>query len=203
MEEEAWVTDAEGIGPHHRMLKSMEIEERRDEEEKPPQSIAEAIEGVPSGQNEEEVEESATVQQQQKKEEPPPPMISLNIPTAEKHISEETLNDALLLQESEEGVNTMASVDQQQQQPSEAEDGTEGDEATNDAQTADEGAKTNAEAAVAAKDAAESAEAIRTATAAVKNIMNDPKSVEARTCCASILSVFHDHCDPTTTGVED
>ena len=33
--------------------------------------------------------------------------------------------------------------------------------------------------------------------------MNDPKSVEARTCCASILSVFHEHCDPTTTGVED
>ncbi|KAL7450927.1 hypothetical protein ACHAWC_002782, partial [Mediolabrus comicus] len=200
-EEEAWVANAERIGPHHRMLKSMEIEERRDEEEKPPQSIAEAIEGVPSGQKEEE-EESVTVQQQQKKEEPPP-MISLNIPTAEKHISEETLNDALLLQESEEGVNTMASVDQQQQQPSEAEEGTEGDEATNDAQTADEGVKTNAEAAVAAKDAAESAEAIRTATAAVKNIMNDPKSVEARTCCASILSVFHDHCDPTTTGVED
>ena len=33
--------------------------------------------------------------------------------------------------------------------------------------------------------------------------MNDPKSIEARTCCASILSVFHEHCDPTTTGVED
>lgn len=206
MQEEIWVAGAERMGTRHRILKAMDliIEERRGEEEKPPQSIAEAIEGVPSGQKEEE-DESATVQQQQKKEEPPPPMISLNIPTAEKHISEETLNDALLLQESEEGVNTMASVDQQQQQqqPSEAEEGTEGSEATNDAQTLDEGAKTNAEAAVAAKDAAESAEAIRTATAAVKNIMNDPKSVEARTCCASILSVFHDHCDPTTTGVED
>ena len=34
-------------------------------------------------------------------------------------------------------------------------------------------------------------------------MMMDPKSIEARTCCASILSVFHEHCDPSTTGIED
>jgi NhaP-type Na+/H+ or K+/H+ antiporter len=61
-----------------------------------------------------------------------------------------------------------------------------------------------ADAAAAVKDVAESANAIRTAVEGVqKSMMNDPKSVEARTCCASILSVFHEHCDPTTTGVED
>ena len=60
-----------------------------------------------------------------------------------------------------------------------------------------------AESNEAVQDAAESAHAIRAAVDSVKNSMSDPKSVEARTCCASILSVFHEHCDPTTTGVED
>ena len=95
----------------------------------------------------------------------------------------------------------MTSMDHQpQQQVNEA---VGGEETIANVQPNVEETATNKEAAVAAKDAAESAEAIRTATDAVKNIMNDPKSVEARTCCASILSVFHEHCDPTTTGVED
>ncbi|KAL7435699.1 hypothetical protein ACHAXM_006026 [Skeletonema potamos] len=168
----------------YRKLHLTEKEGRSVEEDKP-QSIAEAIEG-------------ALPVQQQQKEQSPPPKISLNIPTAEKHISEETLNDALLLQESKTEEHKVPSLDQQPQQQVQ-EVMTEGE--VSDAQPKDEA--TNAEAAVAAKDAAESAEAIRTATDAVKNIMNDPKSVEARTCCASILSVFHEHCDPTTTGVED
>jgi hypothetical protein len=28
-------------------------------------------------------------------------------------------------------------------------------------------------------------------------VLNDPTSVEARTCCASILNVYHEHCDTT------
>lgn len=183
-QEATWFTEM----MKQRKLSLTEKEERRVEEDKP-QSITEAIEGAPPAQ-----------QQQQQKEQSPPPKISLNIPTAEKHISEETLNDALLLQESKTEEHKVTSVDQQPQQ--QVQEAMTEDEASN-AQPIDEGSATNAEAAVAAKDAAESAEAIRTATDAVKNIMNDPKSVEARTCCASILSVFHEHCDPTTTGVED
>jgi len=187
-QEATWVAEMEE--KNHRKLSEAEEEERRVEEDKP-HSIAEAIEGVPPAQ------------QQQQKEETPPPKISLNIPTAEKHISEETLNDALLLQESNADEHKVTSVDQQQPQQQVQEATGEDEASSNNAPPNDEGIATNAEAAVAAKDAAESAEAIRTATDAVKNIMNDPKSVEARTCCASILSVFHEHCDPTTTGVED
>lgn len=184
-EEAMWLAE---FGVNQRKLSQSEEEERRVEEDKP-HSIAEAIGGVPPAQ------------QQQQKDETPPPMISLNIPTAEKHISEETLNDALLLQNSNADEHKVTSMDQQSQQQGQEVPGE--DESSNIGQPNDEGTKKNAEAAVAAKDAAESAEAIRTATDAVKNIMNDPKSVEARTCCASILSVFHEHCDPTTSGVED
>ena len=121
-------------------------------------------------------------------------MISLSIPTSEQHINDQVLNDALMLQESSNKEQKVTSSDganatstQQHQQ--------EGDKGP-------DGAAKNSYAE-AARDASESAEAIRTATESVKNIMTDAKSIEARTCCASILSVFHEHCDPTTTGVDD
>ena len=110
------------------------------------------------------------------KKEDDSPKISLLIPTADEHISEDLLNDALLLQEAN-------------------------DEPKEDA--AHPAANNTANLEEAARDAAESANSIRTATDAVKQMMMDPKSVEARTCCASILSVFHEHCDPTTTGIDD
>lgn len=149
--------------------------------------------------------------QQQKHEQP---MVSLNIPTADKHISEEMLADALLLQEAD----TQAT---QQQQPSEQQSHQDSEQAPGELAHAKDQppqsqnvapepvANSNVTAVspaadAAIQDAAESAGAIRTAVETVKNSMNkDPKSVEARTCCASILSVFHEHCDPTTTGVED
>jgi NhaP-type Na+/H+ or K+/H+ antiporter len=116
------------------------------------------------------------------------------IPTADEHMSEEMLNDALLLQEAKivdpkpQSVSQEAIPQEKIQQPQEEPKPTTGNSTASEE---------------AARDASESAEAIRTATEAVKNMMIDPKSVEARTCCASILSVFHEHCDPTTTGVED
>lgn len=123
------------------------------------------------------------------------PKISLMIPTADEHMSEEMLNDALLLQEPKivvdpkpQSVSQEATPQEKIQQPQE-----EPKPMTGNSTASEE----------AARDASESAEAIRTATEAVKNMMIDPKSVEARTCCASILSVFHEHCDPTTTGIED
>lgn len=184
--------------------------------------------------------EPPPVQQKQKQEQQHvPPMISLNIPTSDKHISEEMLNDALLLQSSDNDAPTQpkavansaatGSHDvQQQRDRADGENMPPSSETTQGAMPVGQpqhqqqlkqhqdsvsspiaaGASStvkNMTAAPneAAQDAAESAEAIRTAVEGVKNIMNDPKSVEARTCCASILSVFHEHCDPTTTGVED
>ncbi|KAL3793744.1 hypothetical protein HJC23_013306 [Cyclotella cryptica] len=123
------------------------------------------------------------------------PKISLMIPTADEHMSDEMLNDALLLQEAKTivdpkplPVSQEATPQEKLQEPQDEPKPTVGN---------------NTASEEAARDASESAEAIRTATEAVKNMMMDPKSVEARTCCASILSVFHEHCDPTTTGIED
>ncbi|KAL7467347.1 hypothetical protein ACHAXS_007587 [Conticribra weissflogii] len=129
---------------------------------------------------------AAPVQQKPQKEQAQP-MISLIIPTSEEHINDQVLNDALMLQESKKKGNS----------------GDSGGNQTDVEQLPEEESGNKKAAAEAARDASESAEAIRTATEAVKNIMNDPKSIEARTCCASILSVFHEHCDPTTTGVDD
>ena len=47
---------------------------------------------------------------------------------------------------------------------------------------------------LAAEDAAASSKALSDTTAAISSILNDPTSVEARTCCASILNVYHENC---------
>mmetsp|Transcript_29234 Transcript_29234/g.44218 ORF Transcript_29234/g.44218 Transcript_29234/m.44218 type:complete len:559 (+) Transcript_29234:28-1704(+) len=49
----------------------------------------------------------------------------------------------------------------------------------------------------AAVDAVTSSKAIQDTTAAVSALLNDPTSIEARVCCASILNVFHEICDTT------
>ena len=43
-------------------------------------------------------------------------------------------------------------------------------------------------------DAAASTKAIADAADVVSSLLNDPSSVEARTCCTSILNVFHENC---------
>mmetsp|Transcript_16709 Transcript_16709/g.34898 ORF Transcript_16709/g.34898 Transcript_16709/m.34898 type:complete len:1258 (+) Transcript_16709:259-4032(+) len=133
--------------------------------------------------------------QQKPQKEQAQPMISLIIPTSEEHINDQVLNDALMLQESKKKSTSGDNND--------VISSSTGGNQTNSEQPPEEESGNKKAAAEAARDASESAEAIRTATEAVKNIMNDPKSIEARTCCASILSVFHEHCDPTTTGVDD
>ena len=40
------------------------------------------------------------------------------------------------------------------------------------------------------------AKAVQDTEAVISAVLNDPTSVEARTCCASILNVFHENCDP-------
>ena len=48
--------------------------------------------------------------------------------------------------------------------------------------------------AAAVADAAKSTKAVSDALDFVASVLNDPSSVEARTCCTSILNVFHDAC---------
>jgi NhaP-type Na+/H+ or K+/H+ antiporter len=179
------------------------------------------LKAADADEEQEEVGESSVAQQQhpQKQEKLEVPLISLNIPTSNKHVSEGMLNEALLLQQTDVAAKASVSESRSSQDSSpprasalrgiddydgnnaSPEEAADPEEAT---LTAANRPNITADAAAAVKDVAESAEAIRTAVEGVqKSMMNDPKSVEARTCCASILSVFHDHCDPTTTGVED
>jgi len=44
-------------------------------------------------------------------------------------------------------------------------------------------------------DAAVSSKAVSDAADMISNVLNDPTSVEARTCCTSILNVFHENCN--------
>lgn len=46
----------------------------------------------------------------------------------------------------------------------------------------------------AVNDAKASSKAVADTNAAVSALLNDPTSIEARTCCASILNVYHENC---------
>lgn len=50
------------------------------------------------------------------------------------------------------------------------------------------------ESLVAKEEAAKSKKSISATSDAVSAVLNDPSSVEARTCCASILNVYHELC---------
>jgi hypothetical protein len=92
--------------------------------------------------------------------------MSLDLPTLNEHVSDKVVSETLLL--------------------------TQGDEIIEKAQN--ESLAKLREKADAAQDAHASAKAVADANAAVSALLNDPTSVEARTCCASILSVYHENC---------
>lgn len=46
----------------------------------------------------------------------------------------------------------------------------------------------------AGEEAAKSSKAVSDTLEFVSNVLNDPSSIEARTCCTSILNVFHENC---------
>jgi len=54
--------------------------------------------------------------------------------------------------------------------------------------------QTNHTVTEAQADASASSKAVSDAADMVSNVLNDPTSVEARTCCASILNAFHETC---------
>jgi hypothetical protein len=100
------------------------------------------------------------------------PIQSLSLPTSNKHVSDKMLSETLMLQ-TEEDIEAAVKVSNQ----------------------------TNATLNEAQSDAVASSKAVHDTIAAVSAVLNDPTSVEARTCCASILNVYHEHCD-TTEGNE-
>lgn len=55
-------------------------------------------------------------------------------------------------------------------------------------------AATNNATANAVADAAKSTKAVSDTFEYISSVLNDPSSVEARTCCTSILNVFHENC---------
>jgi hypothetical protein len=95
------------------------------------------------------------------------PKQSLTLPTSNEHLSGKMLSETLLLQ-NEDTIQSAIRT------------------AAN---------HTNATLNEAAVDAVISAKAVQDTTAVVSAVLNDPTSVEARTCCASILNVFHENCD--------
>jgi NhaP-type Na+/H+ or K+/H+ antiporter len=93
---------------------------------------------------------------------------SLSLPTNMHHLSEKTLGESLMLQQEDK---IMASV---------------------------KAAQNNTNATVvkeAVASAAASSKAVSDTADFVSSVLNDPTSVEARTCCTSILNVFHENCD--------
>jgi hypothetical protein len=104
----------------------------------------------------------------------PKPKQSLTVPTSNQHMSGQMLSETLLLSQ-KEGSLQQAIL-----------------HATNASATSNVGNKTLTDAEV---DALASKKAVQDTTAAVSAMLNDPTSVEARTCCASILNVYHENCD--------
>ena len=109
-------------------------------------------------------------------EEPPPakpaatlkPHTILSLPTGALHVSGKTLENTLLLQHEDQVINHLKKV------------------AAN---------ATNATQIDAKEDAAASAKAVADTSELVSAVLNDPTSIEARTCCASILNVYHENCN--------
>ena len=101
------------------------------------------------------------------------PKNSLSLPTSSQHVSEQMLSETLMLTK-EKDIEAVIKASSNQ---------------------------TNATFNEAQTDAMASSKAVQDTTAAISAVLNDPDSVEARTCCSSILNVYHEHCD-TTDGNE-
>ena len=91
--------------------------------------------------------------------------LSLELPTTIQHVSNKMLSETLLLQNENKIIASAVKATQNHT------------DATNNAAYA-----------------AASSKAMSDTTALVSSVLNDPTSIEARTCCASILNVFHENC---------
>jgi len=103
------------------------------------------------------------------------PRQSLTLPTSNQHISDKMLSDTLMLQKEDTIDLARKSIADKTQNLTGA-----------------------------AADAVTSSKAIHDTAEAVSAVLNDPTSIEARVCCASILNVFHELCDtPAEERVSD
>lgn len=98
--------------------------------------------------------------------------VSLSMPTNKLHASDQMLSDTVMLGK-EKDIQEAIKVSSNQ---------------------------TNITLSAAQEDAAASAKAVHDTAAAISAVLNDPESVEARTCCASILNVYHEHCDTSESN---
>ena len=96
---------------------------------------------------------------------------SLSLPTNMHHLSDKTLGESLMLQQ---GDMIKASIKASQNNTNTTQD-------------------VNKE--VAKATAAASSKAVSDTVDFVASVLNDPTSVEARTCCTSILNVYHENCE--------
>ena len=97
----------------------------------------------------------------------PAKKVHLNMPFTNQHVSEKALDKTLMLQNEEKVVAAAMKASQNQ---------------------------TNATVSDAAASAKASNKAVAASADFISNVLNDPTSVEARACCASILNVFHENC---------
>ncbi|CAB9502930.1 Probable Na(+)/H(+) antiporter nhx [Seminavis robusta] len=97
------------------------------------------------------------------------PHTSLHLPTGHVHVSSKTLEKTLLLEREGQVLKEVIKAVN----------------ATHNNMT-----KPNAR-----EDAAASAKAVDETNKLVSAVLNDPTSVEARACCASILNVYHENCN--------
>lgn len=95
------------------------------------------------------------------------PIMHLELPITNKHVSEKTWSETLVLQNEEKMIESVMKAQQNQ---------------------------TNVTVKEAVANAAASSKAVADTAAFVSNVLNDPTSVEARACCTSIMNVFHENC---------
>ena len=99
------------------------------------------------------------------------PHTILSLPTGQMHVSGKTLENTLLLQHEDKVLSNLKKA------------------------TAAHNVTTNVTKIDAKEDAAASAKAVADTSEMVSAILNDPTSIEARACCASILNVYHENCN--------
>lgn len=162
-----------GTNAHHQSRRLNKAAEQFLKEE----TSAERGEVVPEANDEnanedEELDQGLEADEKAMKQEkgiPKAPKMSLDLPIKGHHLSDKALSESLLLHQDDKAV--IASVKAMQN-------------ATN----------TNSTEKAAKVDAAASLKAVSETTELVSSLLNDPSSVEARTCCTSVLSVFHEIC---------
>jgi NhaP-type Na+/H+ or K+/H+ antiporter len=155
----------EEMDENSRPIRSADNEDENDEEE--PAVLSRRQSGDDTNNNNNNNNNEVPVKKQ----------LSPSLPTSSKHIDQATLQDAVILQKETTTENIVEAVMA----------------ATN--QTTNHEGQDSVSMTQAKKEASDSSKAVSTATAVVSAVLNDPETVEATKCCASIIDVYHEYCD--------